>query len=84
MIHLRLPAGSYHRLPIGTLKSQGLSTRSNLTPVVETKHLRLERVAGQRIYGDPTCGSAEKGERMFEAIAGCLADIVGDLQSVRF
>jgi len=55
-----------------------------LTPVVETKHVRLERVAGQGIYGDPAYGTAEKGERMFEAIAGCLADIVGDLQSGRF
>ena len=84
MIHLHLPAGSYRRLPMDTLKSQGLSTRSNLPPVVDARHVRPERVAGQGIYGDPTYGSAEKGERMFEAIAGCLADIVGDLQSGRF
>jgi creatinine amidohydrolase len=49
-----------------------------------SQFLRMDEMTEQGIYGDPTFGSAEKGERMFEAIAGCLADIVGDLQSGKF
>ena len=48
-----------------------------------SQFLRMDEMTEQGIYGDPTYGSAEKGERMFEAIAGCLADIVGDLQGGR-
>jgi creatinine amidohydrolase/Fe(II)-dependent formamide hydrolase-like protein len=49
-----------------------------------SQFLRMDEMTEQGIYGDPTFGSAEKGERMFEAIAGCLADIVRDLQSGKF
>lgn len=49
-----------------------------------SQFLRMDEMTEQGIYGDPAYGTAEKGERMFEAIAGCLADIVGDLQSGRF
>ena len=39
----------------------------------------LEEVSPRGHFGDPTAASAEKGERMLEAIADCLCEIVDDI-----
>ena len=36
------------------------------------------------IYGDPTFNTAEKGERMLDAVADSLAEVVRDIQSGKF
>ena len=45
--------------------------------------LRIDEMTKQGVYGDPTYGSAEKGERMLEASAESLAEVVRDIQSGR-
>lgn len=45
--------------------------------------LRIDEMTEQGVYGDPTYGTAEKGERMLEASAESLAEVVRDIQSGR-
>ena len=45
--------------------------------------LRIDEMTKQGVYGDPTFGTAEKGERMLEAAAESLAEVVRDIQSGR-
>lgn len=45
--------------------------------------LRMDEKTEKGVYGDPSFGSAEKGERMFEAIIDSLVEIVRDIQSGR-
>ena len=45
--------------------------------------LRIDEMTKQGVYGDPTYGTAAKGERMLEAAAESLAEVVRDIQSGR-
>jgi creatinine amidohydrolase/Fe(II)-dependent formamide hydrolase-like protein len=45
--------------------------------------LRIDEMTGQGVYGDPTFGSAEKGDRMLDAAADALAEVVRDIQGGR-
>ena len=45
--------------------------------------LRIDEMTKQGVYGDPTYGTAEKGEQMLEAAAESLAEVVRDIQSGR-
>ena len=38
----------------------------------------------KRAYGDPTFGTAAKGELMLDAVADSLAEVVRDIQSGKF
>ncbi len=44
---------------------------------------RLDEVTERGIMGDPTIATAEKGERMIQAMVDALAEVVGDIQSGR-
>ena len=45
--------------------------------------LRIDEMTEQGVYGDPTFGTREKGERMLEAAADALVEVVGDIQGGR-
>ena len=46
--------------------------------------LRIDEMTEQGVYGDPSYGTAEKGELMLDAVADSLVEVVRDIQSDRF
>ncbi|MEE2657270.1 MAG: creatininase family protein [Candidatus Latescibacterota bacterium] len=48
-----------------------------------SQFLRMDEMTELGIYGDPKFGSSEKGERMLEAIADSLAEVILDIQGGR-
>lgn len=49
-----------------------------------SQFLRMDEMTELGVYGDPTFGTAEKGERMLAAVAESLAEVARDIQSGRF
>ena len=49
-----------------------------------SQFLRIDEMTELGVYGDPTFGTAEKGERMLEAVADSLAEVARDIQNGRF
>jgi creatinine amidohydrolase len=46
--------------------------------------LRIDEMTEQGVYGDPSYGTAEKGEHMLDAAADSLAEVVRDIQAGKF
>ena len=50
----------------------------------EAQFRGIDEMRKQGTYGDPSYGTAEKGERMLDAAADSLVEVVRDIQRGRF